>query len=109
MDIRPEHRSLEIGSTWIGRAYHGTKINPECKLLLLQHAFENLGCLRVQLKTDERNLQSRAAIEKLGAKFEGTLRKHMVLHDGFVRNSAMYSITDEEWPAVKERCIKRLL
>ena len=108
MDIRPSDRSLEIGSTWIGRAHHGTAVNAECKFLMLQHAFENLGCVRVQLKTDERNKHSRAAIEKLGAKFEGILRKHMILHDGYIRNSAMYSITDDEWPAVKERCLNRL-
>ena len=101
LDIRPAHRGLEIGSTWIGRQYHGTAVNPENKYLLLRHAFETLGALRVQLKTDGRNLHSQAAIAKLGAKLEGTLRKHMVLPDGYVRDTVMYSITDEEWPGVK--------
>ncbi len=108
MEIQLEHRTLEIGSTWIGRAYQGTRVNPECKMLMLQHAFETLGCHRVQLKTDERNLHSRAAIEKLGAKFEGILRKHSIMPDGYIRNTAIYSIINDEWPAVKENCIKRL-
>ena len=101
LDIRPAHRGLEIGSTWIGRAYHGTAVNPENKYLLLRHAFETLGAIRVQLKTDGRNLQSQAAIAKLGAKLEGTLRKHIIMPDGYFRDTVMYSITDEEWPGVK--------
>lgn len=108
MDIRPDHRSLEIGSTWYGRNHHGTCVNPECKLLMLRHAFEDLGCVRVQLKTDERNLQSQRAIEKLGAVREGVLRKHTVLPDDFVRNTVMYSITDDEWPAIKSALEQRI-
>jgi len=108
LEIRPAHRGLEIGSTWIGRAYHGTLVNPENKYLLLRHAFETLGAIRVQLKTDGRNLQSQAAIAKLGAKLEGTLRKHVVMPDGYLRDTVMYSITDDEWPGVKAGLEARL-
>ncbi|HVT14371.1 MAG TPA: GNAT family protein [Fimbriimonadaceae bacterium] len=108
MDIRDEHRGLEIGMTWIGKDWQGTAINPECKLLLLEHAFERLGAERVQLKTDGRNLQSQRAIEKLGAAKEGVLRKHMTMPDGFQRDTVMYSVIAEEWPAIKQRLIARL-
>lgn len=108
MDIRPIHMGLEIGMTWYVEAVRGTKVNPESKLLLLQHAFEKLECVRVQLKTDGRNQQSQAAISKLGAKLEGTLRKHMVMRDGFVRDTVMYSILADEWPAVKAGLLARL-
>jgi RimJ/RimL family protein N-acetyltransferase len=103
LDIRGTHRGLEIGWTWITPAWQRSAVNTECKRLLLAHAFESLGCLRVQLKTDLRNLRSQAAIERLGAKKEGVLRKHCVLWDGHVRDTVMYSITDGEWPAVKQR------
>jgi len=108
MDIRAQHDGLEIGMTWLSKTSQGTKVNPECKLLLLQHAFEMIGCARVQLKTDGRNLQSQHAIEKLGAKKEGVLRKHMVMYDGFIRDTVMYSILPDEWPAVKEGLLARL-
>jgi N-acetyltransferase len=108
LDIRPEHRGLEIGSTWLGRDYQGTSVNPEAKLLLLTHAFEQLGAERVQLKTDMRNLQSRAAILKLGAVQEGILRRHAVLADGYVRDTVMFSILASEWPLVKARLEERL-
>lgn len=108
LDIRPPHRGLEIGMTWVSREHQGTVVNPECKLLLLSHAFEDLGCVRVQLKTDGRNLQSQAAIEKLGAKKEGVLRKHMIMPDGFVRDTVMYSILAEEWPAARGRLLDRI-
>src|SRR5437868_1738047 len=101
MDIRPPHRGLEIGSTWIANPYQGTHVNPENKYLLLRHAFETLGAVRVQLKTDGRNLHSQRAIAKLGAVHEGTLRKHIILPDGYVRDTVMFSILAEEWPAVK--------
>ncbi|MBX3110776.1 MAG: GNAT family N-acetyltransferase [Fimbriimonadaceae bacterium] len=101
LDLRPAHRSLEIGATWIAPAWQGTFVNPEMKLAMMRHAFETLGCVRVQLKTDMRNLQSRAAILKAGAVFEGTLRKHGVQPNGYVRDTAMYSVTDEEWPGVR--------
>ena len=108
MDIRPEHRGLEIGMTWYAPEARGTKVNPECKLLLLVHAFEVLGCVRVQIKTDGRNKHSQAAIAKLGATYEGTLRKHMIFPSGFVRDTVMYSILPEEWPSVKAGLEARL-
>lgn len=108
MDIRLEHRGLEIGGTWYGAAYQRTVINTECKYLLLRQAFEGLGCVRVQLKTDLRNERSQRAIERIGAVREGVLRNHMVLPDGRLRSSVMYSITDQEWPAVKARLEARL-
>lgn len=103
MDIRPNDRTLEIGGTWYGVAYQRTAVNTESKYLLLQHAFEILGCVRVQFKTDLRNLPSQRAIERLGAVKEGVLRNHMILPDGTLRHSVFYSIIDSEWPAVKLR------
>ena len=103
MNISRRDRGLEIGSTWLGKPWQRTGINTEAKYLLLRHAFEDLGAVRVQLKTDRRNLQSQAAIERLGAVREGVLRKHMLVRDGFIRDSVMYSITDDEWPSVKVR------
>ncbi len=94
--------ALEIGWTWLVAAVQRTAVNTECKLLLLTAAFETLGVHRVTLKTDERNLRSRAAIERIGARFDGVLRGHMPTSDGTgVRNSAFYSILAGEWPAVK--------
>jgi RimJ/RimL family protein N-acetyltransferase len=101
--ISRRDRGLEIGSTWIAKPWQRTRINTEAKYLLLRHAFEELGAVRVQLKTDKRNLQSQAAIERLGAVREGILRKHMLVHDGVIRDTVLYSITDDEWPAVKAR------
>jgi N-acetyltransferase len=103
MDIHRKDRALEIGGTWLNPVVWRTPINTECKYLLLRHAFENLGCLRVQLKTDARNVRSQRAIERLGAVKEGVLRKHMLARDGYQRDSVMYSIIDTEWPAVKVR------
>lgn len=108
LDIRPRHRGLEIGMTWYAEPFRGTKINPESKLLLIEHAFSHLNCIRVQLKTDERNVHSQRAILKLGAKFEGVLRNHMIFDSGFIRNTYMYSILPEEWPSVKEGLLQRL-
>ena len=108
MDIQDANRGVEIGTTWIGRAYHGTMVNPEAKYLLLRHAFEDQGAIRVQLKTDSRNLQSQRAIEKLGAVKEGVLRNHMIMPDGYFRHTVMYSITNDEWPAAKARLETRL-
>ena len=107
-EVRPEHRSLEIGNTWIARQFQRTKINPEAKFLMLTHAFEELGAIRVELKTDARNRQSRRGIEKLGAKREGILRSHMIMPDGHIRDTVVYSITAAEWPNVKESLIARL-
>jgi len=108
MDIRLAHRGLEIGRTWIARAHQGTRANPESKFLLLRHAFEALGAIHVQLKTDARNAHSQRAIAKLGAAREGTLRKHLILPGGVVRDTVLFSITDDEWPGVRERLIARL-
>ena len=101
LEIRPEHRSLEIGGTWYGVQYQGTGVNAECKYMLLKHAFEHLGCIRVQFKTDPRNERSQRALERLGAVREGQLRSHMIRADGTVRDSVFYSILVDEWPAIK--------
>lgn len=103
MDIRAEHRGVEIGGSWYGVAYQRTAVNTEAKFLLLQHAFEAWQCVRVQLKADARNTRSLRAIERLGAVYEGVLRQHFIMPDGYVRDSVMYSILDREWPAVKTR------
>ncbi len=108
LEIHPEHRNLEIGGTWYGAAYQGTLVNTESKYLLLRHAFDALGCIRVQLKTDLRNLRSQRAIERIGAKKEGTLRDHMILQDGTIRSSIYYSILADEWPAVRAMLEGRL-
>lgn len=100
MNISVPDRGLEIGWTWLGADFRRTAINTECKYMLLQHAFETLGCARVQLKTDARNDTSRRAIERIGAKFEGILRKYQATRD-LIRDTAMYSILDSEWPEVK--------
>lgn len=107
-DIHPEHRNLEIGYTWLGTAYQGTHINPENKYLLLRHAFETLGAVRVQLKTDKRNQRSQRAMAKLGAKYEGTLRKHSIMETGYIRDTVFFSIIDDEWPEVKANLEARL-
>jgi len=102
LDIRRPHRALEIGWTWLATEAQRTAVNTEAKFLMLRHAFEEHGAIRVQLKTDERNEKSRTAIGRLGAVFEGILRNYQTrAHDGYVRNTAMFSITDTEWPAVK--------
>ncbi len=101
MDIRPQHRGLEIGGTWYGVAYQRTAVNTECKYLLLKYAFEVLGVIRVQFKTDLRNEPSQRALERIGAVKEGTLRNHMILADGYIRHSVYYSIIIPEWPSVK--------
>jgi len=108
MDIRRRDRALEIGWTWLGVEFQRTALNTECKYLLLRHAFEELGAVRVQLKTDARNERSQRAIERIGAVREGVLRQHMILWDGFVRDSVYYSVVDREWPAVKQRLEARL-
>jgi RimJ/RimL family protein N-acetyltransferase len=108
LNPRPEHRGVEIGWTWLARSAWGTGANAEAKLLLLRHAFETLGCMRVELKTDARNERSRAALEALPARFEGIFTKHMLVRDGDVRDSAWYAITDDEWPAVRANLERRL-
>ena len=106
--LRPEHRSVEIGWTWLTPEVWGTGINVEAKLLMLEHAFERLGCLRVELKTDAGNERSRGAMAALPAQFEGVHRKHMLVRGGVRRDSAWYSILDDEWPAVRANLLRRL-
>ena len=103
LNIMPKDRGLEIGGTWYGSKFQRTPVNTECKYLLLRHAFETLGCIRLQLKTDLRNERSQKAIERIGAVREGVLRNHMILPDGRYRHSVFYSILDTEWPEVKKR------
>jgi RimJ/RimL family protein N-acetyltransferase len=108
LDPVPRHRRVEIGATWYTPDVWGTQVNPECKLLLLTHAFDVLGMNRVQLCTDARNTRSQAAIEKLGAIKEGILRSHMVTQGGRIRDSVLYSIVREDWPRVRDRLTARL-
>lgn len=103
LTIRPEHRSLEIGWTWLGQEAQRTLINTEAKLLLLTHAFEVLGCVRVEFKTDARNERSQRALERIGATREGVLRNHMIVQNNYLRDSVYFSVIKAEWPAVKER------
>ncbi|WP_082677083.1 GNAT family N-acetyltransferase [Bacillus sp. FJAT-29937] len=102
LNLHLEHKRLEIGSTWLNPQYWRTKVNTNCKYLLLEYCFETLGLHRVQLKTDHENFRSQKAIERIGGKKEGILRNHMIRPDGTTRHTVMYSITHEEWPTVKE-------
>ena len=108
LNIEEAHKKLEIGSTWYEPAAWGGPVNPECKLLLMRHAFETLKFHRLEYKTDVRNARSRAAILKLGATQEGIFRKHMIMADGHVRDSVYFSIIDTDWPAAKAGLEKRL-
>jgi RimJ/RimL family protein N-acetyltransferase len=108
LDIQRRHRTLEIGSTWLARRVWRTRVNTECKYLLLRHAFEELKVMRVQLKTDRRNARSRAAIERIGGRFEGILRQHMLVRGGVVRDTAYYGFIDSEWPEVKTKLEAKL-
>lgn len=101
MNIDAANRRLEIGSTWYRKSVQRTALNTECKLLLLRHAFENLGCIAVEFRTHFLNRQSRSAIERLGAKLDGILRSHMILPNGTVRDTAVFSIIAGEWPTVE--------
>jgi len=109
LDIQLYNRKLEIGWTWLHPDYWATVVNPECKLLMLTHCFEELDLVRVQFKTDENNLRSRNAIEKVGGQFEGVLRNDMIRDNGTKRNSAYYSIIDSEWPVVKMKLKKQII
>jgi N-acetyltransferase len=102
-NIDRTHHRVEIGWTWVARDWQRTAINTEAKYLLLRHAFETLGCLRVELKTDSLNEKSRAAILRIGAKEEGIFRNHMITESGRIRHSVYFSIIESEWPAVKAR------
>jgi RimJ/RimL family protein N-acetyltransferase len=106
--LRPEHRGLEIGWTWLTPSAWGTGANAEAKLVQLRHAFTQLGCQRVEFETDELNIRSRRALEALPAQFEGVLRDLQLLPDGSRRSSAFYSILASEWPAVEERLQRRV-
>jgi RimJ/RimL family protein N-acetyltransferase len=108
LEIHRNWRSLEIGWTWLAASVQRSAVNTETKLLLLKHAFEDQGAIRVQFKTDGRNLRSQQALERLGAVKEGVLRKQRINHDGYVRDAVYYSILDDEWPAVKARLTARL-
>ena len=105
--MRPNDRQVEIGATFLARPYWRTPANTESKLLFLAYCFDRLGCVRVALKTDGRNVRSQQAIERLGAVREGTLRRHMNVR-GFQRDTVYFSILDEEWPAVREQLEARL-
>ena len=107
-NIERVHHRLEIGWTWVARAWQRTPINTEAKYLLLRHAFEMLGCMRVELKTDSLNERSRAAIQRIGAREEGIFRNHIITSTGRVRHTVYYSIVDSEWPQVKSRLEAKL-
>jgi RimJ/RimL family protein N-acetyltransferase len=107
-NISVADRRVEIGWTWLGRAYQRTALNTEAKYLMLRHAFEVLGCIRVELKTDALNTRSRAAILRIGATEEGILRRHTLTASGRVRDTVYFSILDDEWPRVKARLEQRL-
>jgi RimJ/RimL family protein N-acetyltransferase len=108
MNIDAANRRVEIGTTWIAQSWQRTFVNTHAKYLMLRHAFEAMGCNAVEIRTHSRNEQSRAAIERLGAKFDGILRRHMIMPDGHFRDTAVYSILPDEWPEVKARLEQRL-
>ena len=106
--IVAKHKRAEVGTTWYSPEFQGTAVNPECKYLLLKHAFEDWGAVRVQLSTDVNNLHSQRAILKLGARFEGKLRNHGIRPDGSVRDAMLYSIVVGEWPEVRSGLLARI-
>ena len=106
--LRPAHRSVEIGWTWLHPSAWSTGVNVEAKLLMLGHAFETWGCRRVELKTDAHNERSRRAMEAMGATFEGIHRKHMLVREGENRDSAWYAVLDDDWPRVRDGLAARL-
>ncbi len=108
MNIDAVNRRVEIGSTWYRKRVQRSALNTECKLLLLTHAFEQLNCIAVEFRTHFFNMQSRAAIERLGAKLDGVLRQHQIASNGTLRDSCVYSILDREWPTVKTHLTHRL-
>jgi len=107
-NVEPLHRRVEIGYTWIGPAWQRTPVNTEAKYLMLRHAFETLDCIRVELRTDAQNQRSRSAILRIGAKEEGTLRRHLRTDSGRFRDTVYFSILDDEWPEVKQRLEAKL-
>lgn len=108
LQIDADNRRLEIGGTWYAQSVQRTGINTECKQMLLQHAFETLGCIAVEFRTDCFNKRSQAAIERLGARRDGVLRNHMIMADGRIRDSVLYSIIQNEWPGVKTNLLHKL-
>jgi RimJ/RimL family protein N-acetyltransferase len=108
MNIEKDIRRLEIGATWYAKSFQRSFVNTECKLLLLQHAFENLQCKAVEFRTHRLNTQSRAAIERLGALQDGILRNHRIMPNGTIRDTVVYSIIDTEWPNVKSNLLFKL-
>ena len=108
LDISAAHRGVEIGWTWSAPQFWGSAVNPECKLLLRRHAFETWGAIRVYFKTDVRNTHSQAALRKLGATYEGTLRQHRIRADGTYRDSVYFSVLDGEWPTVRDGLLARI-
>ena len=108
MTLRPEHHGLEIGWSWLVPSAWGSGANAEAKFLLLQHAFDELGCIRVEFKTDARNERARLALEAIPARFEGIFRSHMLVRGGERRNSAFYSVTDDDWPVVRTLLERRI-
>ncbi|KMW60260.1 N-acetylglutamate synthase related protein [Candidatus Rhodobacter oscarellae] len=108
MNIDAANKRVEIGSTWYRKAVQRTPMNTECKLMMLRHAFEELGCIAVEFRTHFVNVQSRRAIERLGAKLDGVLRSHMVVANGSIRDTACYSIIASEWPSVRANLEFRL-
>ena len=109
MNIDAKNKRVEIGSTWYRKSVQRTPLNTECKLLLLSHAFEALDCIAVEFRTHFINHQSRRAIERLGAKFDGVIRAHMVMENGTIRDTAVYSIIASEWPTVKAHLSHKLM
>lgn len=107
-DLRPEHRNAELGYTWLAPACYGGAANVDSKLLMLGFAFEQLGLIRVQLNVDSRNLRSQASIRALGASYEGTLRSHQIMKDGYLRDTMVFSILQREWPELKPKLQARL-
>jgi RimJ/RimL family protein N-acetyltransferase len=108
LNVRPQDRSVEIGGTWLHPSAWNTGANVEAKYLQLKYAFEELGCLRVEFKTDAKNKRARGALEALPAQFEGIHRKHMLVRGGERRDSAWYSVLDDEWPLVRANLARRL-
>jgi RimJ/RimL family protein N-acetyltransferase len=107
-NIDRENRHVEIGWTWVGVPWQRTPVNTEAKYLMLAYAFERLGCIRVEFKTDSLNERSRNALLRIGAREEGTLRNHMIVHDGRYRHSVFFSVIESEWPEVKARLEEKL-
>jgi N-acetyltransferase len=107
-NIDRENKHLEIGWTWIGKGWQRTAVNTEAKCLMLRHAFEQLGCIRVEFKTDSLNEKSRSALLRIGAKEEGTFRNHMITSSGRYRHSVFFSVIETEWPEVRRQLEERL-